>query len=178
MANIHTAGRSGFIRRGSARRRESLWFFWQFTSATLGASATAILMSSLNAAALALRPFTIVRTRGQLLVISDQSAATEDYIGNYGMAVVSDQAVAVGVTAVPTPATDQGSDLWFLLEQWVGRSWLVGTDFSDSLASREVDSKAMRKVEEGQDVVSVAEAGLGGSGCLVKFTGRMLIKLH
>ena len=54
------------------------------------------------------------------MVESDQSAATELFIGNLGLAVVSDQATAVGVTAVPTPATDRGSDLWFLIEEGPG----------------------------------------------------------
>jgi len=39
-------------------------------------------------------------------VRSDQFVATEGYEIAIGMAVVSDQALAIGVTAVPTPFTD------------------------------------------------------------------------
>ena len=178
MANIHTSNRSGFIRRAGVRRRETIWASIARLNAVLASSADASLMASLNAAALALRPFTIVRTRGTWLVRSDQSAASELYIGNLGMAVVSDQAIAIGVTAVPTPATDLASDLWFLSEQWLGRFDLVGTSIMSEVTSKVVDSKAMRKVEEGQDIAFVAEAGIGGGGINMDFTGRFLMKLH
>ena len=115
----------------------------------------------------------------QWKVISDQSAATETFIGNFGLCVVSDQAVAVGVAAVPTPATDLGSDLWFLIEQMIGRFQLVGTDITTSeQRSQAIDSKVMRKVDIGQDIAGTVEAGIGGTGCFVDTVGRMLVKLH
>ncbi len=42
------------------------------------------------------------------------------------------------------------------------------------------DSRAMRKVEEGQDFIFVIETELAGLtlGCDVRHTGRILIKLH
>ncbi len=178
MSNIHTNRKSGFIRRDGGMRRETVWFQFPFASTPLAASATATLVYLLNAAALDLRPFTIVRTRFVWMVASDQSAATETYIGNFGFAIVSDQAAAVGVTAVPTPATDMGSDLWFVLQQWIGEFALIGTDVTTELRSQVIDSKAMRKVDLGQDVAGVAEAGIGGSGARVRTVGRMLVKLH
>ncbi len=178
MANVHTSNRSGFIRRSGVRRRETIWASLARINAVLASSADASLMASLNAAALALRPFTVVRFRGTWLARSDQSAASELYIANYGMAVVSDQAIAVGVTAVPTPATDLASDLWFVSEQWIGRFDLVGTSISSEITSKPIDSKAMRKVEEGQDIAFVGEAGIGGGGVNMDVTGRFLLKLH
>ncbi len=178
MARITTNRKSGFIVRDGSRRRETVWFNFGFTQDATAASATAVLASSLNAAALALRPFTVVRTRMIWQVESDQSAATELFIGNLGIAVVSDQASAVGVTAVPTPATDRGSDLWFVIEQWIGLFNLIGSDVTADVQFRPIDSKAMRKVDVGQDLVKVVEAGIGGSGCLHRSMGRMLVKLH
>ena len=35
--------------------------------------------------------------------------------------MVSDQAVAVGVSAIPTPVTELSSDLWFV-HQWIMNS--------------------------------------------------------
>ncbi len=172
------ARKSGFVRRHGVMRRETVWFQFGFISTTLAASATASMGISLNAAALLLRPFTVVRTRMNWLVRSDQSAASETYIGNFGFAVVSDQAVAIGVTAVPTPATDLGSDLWFLQDQWIGRFELVGSAINEDTQARKIDSKAMRKVDIGQDIVGVTEAGIGGTGCVVQTVGRMLVKLH
>ena len=173
------ARKSGFVRRSGVMRRETEWISIPFFSNVLASSTTASLSASLNAAGLALRPFTVVRLRGQLQCVSDQSAATEQYIGSIGAAVVSDQATAIGVTAVPTPATDLASDLWFMHEIWIG-----SIDFSDATGifsdhpSRAVDSKAMRKVNGDQDLVICTEAGLGGSGVTVAFAGRFLVKLH
>ncbi len=178
MARIHTDRKSGFIMRGGVMRRQTLWFAGPHTSNALGAAATAVLTSTLNAAALALRPFTVVRTRGQWLCTSDQSAATEFFSGSLGFSVVSDQATAIGVTALPTPATDQGSDLFFVYESWTGLFQLVGTDVQSEVTSKQYDSKAMRKVDDDQTVVITAEAGLIDQGLIVRNSFRMLVKLH
>ena len=71
MANIRVGRKSGFIVRGGKSRRESTWIALNTVEATLGGAPTAVLMNSLNAAALALRPFTVVRSRGTILVFSD-----------------------------------------------------------------------------------------------------------
>ncbi len=135
------------------------------------------LQASLNAAALAIRPFTIVRTRGLILVESDQIAANEQPFGAYGLAVVSDQAVAVGLTAVPTPYTDQFSDLWFMHQFWAA-PWKFNTSGAASQTILQFDSKAMRKVEDGQDVVAVFENGNTSFGCRYIAIWRMLVKTH
>ena len=54
----------------------------------------------------------------------------------------------------------------------------MGTAVTQNLIDRNIDSRAMRKVEDGFDIVSVVEAGLIGNGCRVKLGGRMLVKLH
>ena len=178
MAHVRTGRKTGQILRGGSLRRDTVWFQFPFVETTLAASATASLSYLLNAAALELRPFTVVRSRFNWFVRSDQSAATELYIGNFGFCVISDQAAAVGVAAVPTPATDLGSDLWFMLDQWIGNFTLVGTDVTTEVRSSKIDSKAMRKVDIGQDIAGVIEAGIGGSGVTIGTVGRMLVKLH
>ena len=140
----------------------------------------AVLMTSLNAAALALRPFTIVRTRGLIGVGSDQFANSERQWVNYGHIVVQDTATAIGITAIPTLITDDDSD-WFVFEQ-VGA--LIGVSSATSVFSygteRVIDSKAMRKVDMGQDLVSVVESAATGVSEGVSFREytRSLIKLH
>ena len=142
------------------------------------ASAAAILFS-LNAAALELLPFTIVRTRGIWGLRSDQAAASEDYSASMGIAVVNDQAVAVGVTAVPTPETDRGSDLFFVYESLAG---FFEFKTNDGLLEKgqwiRFDSKAMRKVDIGQDIVVTAETSALSAGAIGHFSARMLVKLH
>ena len=179
MANIRTGRKSGFVVRSGARKRDTIWFEFGLAAVTLASSATAALLyTGLNSAALLLRPFTVVRTRFRWVVRSDQSAATESFTGNVGFAVVSDQATAIGITAVPTPATDMGSDLFWLIDQWIGRVELIGTDWTSDLVDRVIDSKAMRKVDIGQDMAISAEAGIGDQGCIVRVAGRMLVKIH
>ena len=179
MANIRTGRRSGLVLRGGRNRRETLWFFFDGTGTTPGSSTTAALLNVLNAAALALTPFTIVRTRGYFHIRSDQEAADEDQALNLGYAVVSEQASAIGITAIPTPTTDRGSDLWFVYES-LASSQFAGGDTSLRGIGKEYDSRAMRKVEEGQDIVTVIETEVAGltSGLFIRHWGRMLVKLH
>jgi len=111
---------------------------------------TASLILTLNAAADALRPFTVMRTRFEISMDTDQNVASEGYGAAYGLCVVSDQASAIGVSAVPTPITDIGSDLWFVYGAINGDLLLntaVGFTGGSSTRIREnVDSKAMRRV--------------------------------
>ncbi len=160
-----------------APRRKSAWFQFQPVITTMTATGGTIIFS-LNAAALALRPFTVVRTRFELFLRSDQGGVSEDQSAGFGIAVVSDEAVAVGVTAVPTPISEMSSDLWFV-HQVLFSSLLVVTAVAATLrgAAYTVDSMAMRKVGIGQDIVVVSELGTFGGGVAVSAGGRMLVKL-
>ena len=157
-------------------RRESLWVGVTLGVTTMTAPGGTITNAS-NAALLALRPFTVIRLHMAFWLQSDQAAAIETQHAGFGVAVVSDQAVAIGVTAVPTPITDIGSDLWFAHRlMYADESNL--TDRTRSGQFFEIDSKAMRKVEDGQTVIMVAELSSTGSGLQLVSGGRMLIKTH
>ncbi len=171
------ARRRDFVRGASAIRSSRLttWFQFQPTATTISAASTGTLVASLNAAALALRPFTIVRSRFEIGLVSDQAAAIESQSIGMGIAVVSDEASAVGITAVPTPITEMGSNLWLLHTLLFSRESTL-TDRSIVGGYKSVDSKAMRKVEVGQDVILVLETSAVSSGCVVTMGGRMLIK--
>ena len=162
-------------------RRETLWFGGTLTRSTIASADTAAVQTSLNAAALALRPFTIVRTRGLIHYRSDQEATSENYSGAYGQAVVTDQAVGVGVTAVPTPVVDSESDAWFVYEALTSRI-VVGATTTTSISNIGhqvvIDSKAMRKVESGFDIVTVAETSALSSGMIFEVFFRTFVKLH
>ncbi len=160
--------------------RETSWVFGTWTQATMGSANTAVLMSSFGAAVLELRPFTIVRTRGLIHVKSDQVVGSEQYTGAFGLSVVSDQAIAIGITAVPTPQTDGDSDLFFVYEPWIGE-YEFRTAIGASTAAgqqRMFDSKAMRKIEFGMDVAVTVETSTLSNGCLFAAEFRQLIKLH
>ncbi len=169
----------GLRARMISQKRTTFWLSATAITDTLSTASTAAILTTLNAAALALRPFTIVRTRGYWHIHSDQGAATEVQEAAYGRIIVSDQSVAIGVTAIPTPVTDSQSS-WYMYERMVAHldfSSAVGFD-ADAGHQREVDSKAMRKVEEGQDVISVWETGPNSDGVAGTFFTRTLIKLH
>ncbi len=165
--------------RGGTVRRMSDWFFIAPGHNTLAGAASAVVVASLNAAGLAARPFTIVRTHMELTIESDQTAASERQIAAIGMAIVSDQASAIGVTAVPTPSTDAGSDLWFA-HQWMFNEFLFVSGVGvhpNAGAKYSIDSKAMRKVNADEDVLVIAENSLAG-GSVIGAAGRFLIKVH
>ncbi len=178
MANIRSSRRGGRVFRGGRMVRESVWFTGPLVVTTIAAAGTSVLVSSLNAAALALRPFTLVRTRGILQLRSDQEAASESAMFSYGQCVVSDQASAIGITAIPTPATDRSSDLWYVFETLVHRLSVTPAGTGPSYIFSQFDSKAMRKVEDGEDLVVVTEAETASSGGILTQAFRQLIKLH
>ncbi len=172
----HRRGRT--VTRGP--RRETVWFSFGPSSTTVAGTSTATALFSLNAAALALRPFTVIRTRGSLQYHSDQAAVDESYGGGFGISVVSDQASAIGITAVPTPVTDYASDLWFVIEQLHGRfKFLTSAGFQgDNGLERMIDSKAMRRVDIGQDIFVSLETTSFQPSCVLVASFRMLVKLH
>ena len=175
MARSFHGARARLVRSG----RKTFWFSSQVVSSALAAPNTAVLQRSLNAAALALRPFTIVRSRGWIMIRSDQNAATEQYEAAFGSIVVSDQALAIGVTAVPTPTTDDQSG-WIVYEWGAARLEVITAIGADQRAGLMIpfDSKSMRKVEEGQTLIEVVESDAISAGCNMTTYNRMLVKLH
>ena len=168
-----------FVRRdGRTAKRQTFWLGGTFVRTTLGGASTGVIMTSLSAAALALRPFTIIRTRGIAEFHSDQVAAAENMEAVVAHAVVSDQAFAVGITAVPTPSTDSDSDLFYQFDPWASRMELItaaGFNYSPQIV---IDSKAMRRVDQGEQPLQIIETGVGSSGVIVTTFFRTLIKLH
>ena len=174
MARQFTRGRG---RAGS--KRMTSWLTIDGFGATV--SNSAVLVASLTTLEKAKRPFTIVRTRMEVFHSSDQTVANESQVAAIGLCVVSEQAEAIGITAVPTPETDAASDLWFV-HQWILNEYTIvsGVAIDANAGQRySIDSKAMRKVNEDEDVVVVVEgATLFGGGSNILFAGRMLIKEH
>ncbi len=171
--------RSNVVRRPFVRPapRSMIWLNAGFSSTTIAASSVNLL-TSLSASALLLRPFTIVRSRLQLAYMSDQSSANERPQGVYGRIVVKDQAVAIGVTAVPDPVTD--TDAEWLVYQGVFAALQQGSEIgftSPTYAQYVVDSKAQRKVGPNEDVIGVF-AQRNAFGAFFGIEGRFLIKLH
>ena len=136
------------------------------------------LLSSLNAAALALRPFTIIRTRLELWYESDQAAVTERPQGSFGMIVATDEAIAIGVTALPAPIGAENGD-WFVY-QGVATTMVFLSSVGITTPSNShytIDSKAMRKVGANQDI-AIMFSQRNATGAFLRAEGRILVQLH
>ena len=157
-------------------KRRTIWIQFQPAITTMSATGGTLIFS-LNATALALRPFTIVRTHLDLLYLSDQEAASESLAGVYGRTIVTDRASGAGIASVPTPLTNTDEN-WFAYQA-------VSNDFIRTAAGLDgnngthytIDSKAMRKVGPNDDVIAVFEQQ-SATGAVIVANGRYLVKLH
>ena len=170
------------IRPRSGPRRKTSWLEIDPANVTVTAAGGTI-THSLTTAEKAKLPFTIIRTHLTVAMVSDQSAAAEFQFGAVGAAIVSQQAETVGVSAVPTPLNELSSDYWFLHQIMTGEfnfATAVGFQQRTGAAGQyDIDSKAMRKVNEDEDVIIVVEIDSSvGSGAIFHLGGRLLIKEH
>ena len=65
------ARKSGFVRRSNVMRRDTIWIGGTWATATLASTSSAAILTQFSAGALALRPFTVIRTRGIATIKSD-----------------------------------------------------------------------------------------------------------
>ncbi len=180
MANISRSRKSGFTLRSGVMRRETLWTRTDFIRATIASADTAVVLFTFSTVITDLLPLTIVRTRGYIHISSDQTANTETQELAFAIAIVSDQASAIGVTAVPTPVADADSDLFFVYEPNVMQmqvSDATGVN-APSGVGRSFDSKAMRKLPDGTNISAVAETAGNSAGAIVTVQASLLIKSH
>ncbi len=128
---------------------------------------------------------TLVRTRGELLLGLTSVTSALDGFNRiaFGICKVTENAAGVGVTAVPSPITDEAWDGW--LAYWTGSLFsktATETNLGDTLAAARIviDSKAMRKSHNSDFfVAALATAGEVGSATMVaKLNSRFLFKLH
>jgi len=166
-------------RRFERTKRGNVWIdLFAIATPTAVAASTAVLLASLNAAALSLRPFTIVRTRGILVWAADQVGVSEEPFGAFAMQVVTDSAAIAGVASVPTPTTEAGADYFVYVPVATKLTFASGLSVSGGEYVKEFDSKSMRKVGIDDDVVITVENFASGAvGAEIIFGGRMLVKL-
>ena len=124
-------------------------------------------------------PFTIVRVRGSAFFKSDQIASIETPFGAFGMCVISEQAsAAFAAGGVPAPYDQADWDGWFVWQPWEC-STVSSTGIIEAPVRRfDFDSKAMRKIKEGDQMNLVVDNQNGAHAAEVLVIGRLLIKLH
>jgi len=105
---------------------------------------------------------TLVRTRGEFMVASDQAGTQETQLGALGFIRVTDAAAAIGVTAIPGPVTDGDDDGWVVWQPFTQMS-TIALDGGPLSMTYTVDSKAQRILREGQQfAVMVENSGVFG----------------
>ncbi len=155
--------------------RTNLWLNFEPAIDSIVAS-TNTLVAVLNAAALALRPFTIVRTRLVVKLTSDQGAASETPFGAFGAIVVTEQAATAGASSIPNPSTDGDADWYVHLPLIHSFTFGDGTGFTEDGVVQSIDSKAMRKVGINKQVAFMFDMNTGVGGALF-VGGRFMVKL-
>jgi len=121
----------------------------------------------------------ILRIRGMFAIWSDQVAASEDQVGALGAIVVTDDAAAVGATAVPGPVTDKSAE-WFFMMPFIQRinvATAVGLEphFEHQYV---VDGKAQRIIGPLETIAIVVESQAESDGFVASMQGRILSRIR
>ena len=181
---FHNPRRGGVAR---SQRRATNWTIGPVTTPQSLASSEALLGTSF-VTGIGGDGLTLVRTRGDMLIYLQSAAAAGDgFAGAVGIGIASSAAISIGVSAVPTPLTEEDADNWIWHEYFniFAPGIMDGTAVADTnlfgpaFVRIPIDSKAMRKVPD-EDVglymaLEVVETGTATG----KWVGRtrMLEKL-
>ena len=108
-------------------------------------------------------------------------AADEQYYCPIGMAIVTEAARAAGAASLPSPLDDAGDDVWLYWTLLTGQFEFGSTSaFQAQMYTHMlVDSKSMRKVDDGSAIVIVAHNAAFSSTNMKLVTAlRFLFMLH
>ena len=160
--------------------RTKIWIGWGVGVTSLTGS-TIHLVFTYSAAVLLLRPFTILRTRGEIVYESDQIAGSETPFGTFAEIIVTENAAGLGVTALPDPDVTAGDpdSPWFNVQTCAVRVEVAdATGFDGDFGHHySIDSKAMRKVGPNDDSAAMfSQQATVGAKIITQ--GRQLIQLH
>ena len=172
----------GFVsgRGRSSQRRATSWVFGPG-----GQAATAISASGqqIVGSGLVLIPegATLVRTRGFVeLVLEAAANIGEGISGAFGIGLVTNEAFAIGATAIPGPLSEMDWDGWLYHQFWSlhASTATIADGVNVGRYGFDVDSKAMRKWDTSMTLVAMVEATeIGVSQVEMFFDSRLLIKL-
>ena len=182
MGNFRGSNRS-FVRSTSSRRK-TIW-----VEGPGAAAGTATAISSSSAAVLGSgfsvvnEAVTIVRMRGLLSVSLGLATSPQDgFWGAVGIGITTIQAFSdIGITALPHPIDEIDWEGWLWHSFYSLQSGVASSSSNPGpkdVLRIPVDSKAMRKLEDGNVVFAAHQAvEIGTSTAVMKFGTRMLLKL-
>ena len=164
----------------SARRATA----WSQGPADVGGGASASGSSLWSASVTpAVEGLTLIRTRGIFSVTqATAGVALDGFFGAIGIQMITAEAAAIGITAIPTPLDDENWDGWLFHQYFDVRSatatFADGVNSGGVFARIEIDSKAMRKFPGGSVLVGVTEVVESGTATIETHgSTRMLFKL-
>ena len=167
------ASRQRFV-RGSKRLTQ--WVGTADQVSTAIATNTSVLVAVFASSAAGIIRPTVVRTRGTAIFRPTAFSADLEYSGAYGLAVVSDQAVAAGAASIPRPFTDDDWGGWLVHGYYQGHlEFQSGVGISSFPNLTEIDSKAMRRISENESLVWMVESQSGAIQASIH--ARVLLKL-
>jgi len=154
--------RRGVSTRVGKRRSVKTWIGTADQGNVGVGSAAKVLLASFTVGGLGTSG-TVIRSRGILNVVPQVFTADLNWDGAFGMAIVSETAALLGITAIPGPFSDDDWTGWFVHQYFAGLVDAGGA--TDQTLGRqfqyEIDSKAMRKVSGNESIVLVAESRNG-----------------
>ncbi len=171
------ARQRNFAGMGASRRRLTEWVSLRANFSDFTSGQTKVVSSLSQAQLRDFVPCTIIRTVGLLVVAADTNFITnQTYSGAVGGCLVREDARISAV--VPDAFENSGDDVWF----WHQFFAAIIDDRADSdiVVSQNfmVDSKAQRKVVDGDALIFTAQGGGESDGFDLALYLRILLKLH
>ena len=173
------ADRTRVISRG--QRRQAAWADISLFSRLNALGGAASLGSAFTAIGLTER-LTIARIRGSVSCHLDVGAALDAYTLGVGVIVVKDEALVAGIGSMPGPLSGlEQSWIWHHMFS-LGPAATATTDGAQILLNQtiELDTKAMRKVQDG-DTLAIVWEGVQDNGTPTAdalCSARMMVLLH
>jgi len=168
--------RRSFVRRGP--QRGTSWEGAQLDTLLTTAVPTTFQVVTTEAVLEGFPNPTLVRQRGEMLILEKQQAANDRGIVTCGLYFAN--AVALAAGALQAPLTDIGSDWIWWSTRGMGRDvGVVPETALGSITRMEIDGKAMRKAQPNQALVMVCQlVTLAGANVQYQVTGaiRLLYK--
>jgi len=181
--------RRGFSQVRQRSKRSTAWAQGPGSGTALTSLTSSVLKILGSGVTPTIAKVTIVRLRGQFGgSLLTATAAGNGFIGALGVGIVTVPAFAIGTTAVPDPVDEADWDGWMFHRffQLTAASPISGGaatdelsgDFNTASFNIEVDSKAMRKIDENEILMAaVGVTEIGTATADLRFDSRLLAML-